>query len=98
MNMWGIHSNEMEMIYINTAYGSLYPVNVVPHEFQHLLYAERHNTDLEYWAYHDEGLAECAVHAVFGINENAVYYYLNDPDGMIRTGLSLVHWTWGLYD
>ncbi|MDP8254771.1 MAG: hypothetical protein P9M14_03395 [Candidatus Alcyoniella australis] len=98
MDWWGIHSNEMEMVYINVVNGSFYYEQVVPHEFQHLLYNEEHGQTNPYWAYHDEGLAECAVHAVYGINSGALSYYLSDPNGLIGNGLSLVNWTWGLYD
>jgi hypothetical protein len=38
------------------------------------------------------------VHAVFGANQYAVDYYLWDPNGNLANGLSLVHWTWALYD
>jgi len=98
MDWWGIHSNEMEMIYINVEGKTFFPTQIVPHEFQHLLYQERHGFQWEYWDYHDEGLAESAVHAVFGVNQGAVDHYLADPYGTIGNGLSLVHWTYGLYD
>jgi hypothetical protein len=98
MDWWGIHSNGMELVHINTVSGSMYPYNVVPHEFQHLLYQERHGWQNEYWEYHNEGLAETAVHAVFGANQGAVDFFLWDPDGLIGAGLSLVHWTYALYE
>lgn len=98
MDRWGLHSNEMEMVHINVVTETFYVTAVVPHEFQHLLYHERHGMGFEYWEYHDEGLAECAVHAVYGINSGALQYYLMDYYGLIGEGLSLVHWTWGLYD
>jgi len=94
---WRVHSNEMDMIYINAIAGSLYPDSVIPHEFSHLLYHQAHGYTFPYWAYHDEGLAECAVGLVHGINQYAVDSYLWDPDGVIGEGLSLVHWTWGSY-
>ena len=95
---WGQHSNEMEMVYINVEWASLMPYNVIPHEFQHLLYNDRHDTPNEYWEYHDEGLAETAVHAVFGPNRGALYSLMLDYDEGIRNGLSLVHWQWGNYE
>ncbi len=97
-NWWGYHSNEMEMVYINVEYDTLMPYNVIPHEFQHLLYNHRHETNYEYWEYHDEGLAESAVHAVFGPNRSALYAYMWDYNETIREGLSLIHWEWGNYD
>lgn len=93
---WGSHSNEKEMVYINVEGGTLDAVNIVPHEFQHLLYNYRHGTNYEYWDYHDEGLAECACHAVFGVKQGAVDYFFYSS--AVAQGLSLVHWTWGMYD
>jgi len=93
---WGSHSNEKEMIYINVEGGTLDEVNIVPHEFQHLLYNHRHGTYNEYWDYHDEGLAECACHAAFGVKQGAVDYFFYSS--AVAQGLSLVHWTWGMYD
>ncbi|NLH49415.1 MAG: hypothetical protein GX444_12565 [Myxococcales bacterium] len=98
LSMWGLHSNEMEIIYINADGGSLEPVHVIPHEFQHLLYHEKHGWQNVYWDYHDEGLAETAVHAVYGINQYSLDYYLSDPSGSIGRGRSLVHWTYADYD
>jgi hypothetical protein len=97
MAWWEIHSNEMDMVYINVDWGTLYPTSVVPHEFSHLLYNEGHDLWGDYWAYHDEGLAECAVHAVYGPNNYAIEFYLNDYSGLINDGLSLVNWIWGEY-
>ncbi len=98
MDWWDLHSNEAEMIYINTIDETFYPVIIVPHEFAHLLYHVQHGLNEEYWAYHDEGLAECAVHAVFGANEYAVNYYLADINGIIAGGLSMVDWVYAQYE
>lgn len=95
---WGMHSNAMEMVYINTISQTLGYVSIVPHEFQHLLYNERHGLSYEYWDYHDEGLAEAAVHAVYGINEESLGYFLYDSTGAIGDGTSLVHWEYANYD
>ncbi|MDP8222163.1 MAG: hypothetical protein P9L99_02280 [Candidatus Lernaella stagnicola] len=98
MSWWGLHSNEADMVHVNSLYGSLMVENVVPHEFQHLLYNAEHGNNYEYWEYHDEGLAEAAVHAVFGIHQGALDYYLADPEQEIGNGLSLVHWVYANYD
>lgn len=96
---WGYHSNEMEMVYINLAgIGYVDTTHVTPHEFAHLLYHERHGLQYEYFAYHDEGLAEAAVLAVHGENEYAPYHYVTDPSGAIGRGVSLVNWDVGDYD
>ncbi len=94
---WQIHSNETDMIYVNAVTGTLFPESVVPHEFTHLLYHQAHGFTSPYWAYHDEGLAECSVGLVQGINQYAIDVYQWDPDGIIAAGLSLVDWTWGSY-
>ena len=94
---WNEHSNEMEMVHINVVYGELGVQNIVPHEFQHLLYHERHSNNYTYYDYHDEGLAECAPHIVYGNNDYAYGFYKADPYGDIATGLSLVNWTWANY-
>jgi hypothetical protein len=97
MGMWGLHSNEKELINVNVSGGSFFPVEVVPHEFTHLLYHARHGFTDPYWDYHDEGLAECGTHLANDGNAYAPQYYLADPTGAIATGLSLVHWSWGDY-
>ncbi|MBW1808904.1 MAG: hypothetical protein JRJ87_11990 [Deltaproteobacteria bacterium] len=98
MRWWRLHSNEMEIVHTNVAYGSLGVQNVVTHEFGHLLYHERHGMSDVYWTYHDEGLAETAVHEVYGVNQGAIDVYLWDPSGLIGNGLSLVNWQYGLYE
>jgi hypothetical protein len=101
MRMWGMHSNELEVIYINADiidYGFDYWTQVVPHEFQHLLYAEEHPDIYEDWSYHNEGLAECAARAVNGGNDYAVGTYFGDPSGLVVDGLSLVDWTYAQYE
>ncbi|MFO8070860.1 MAG: hypothetical protein R6V85_03200 [Polyangia bacterium] len=98
MAWWNIHSNEMEIVYINVAMGYFDSETVVPHEFQHLLYHERHGFQDPYWEYHDEGLAESAVRAVNGYHPWAVDYYFADSQGLIGAGLSLVNWTYAQYE
>ena len=97
MALWGRHSNEMEMLYIAVEWGSWYPEQVIAHEFEHLLYNERHGWESS-WDYHNEGLAECAVNAVTGNNDYALSYYVADPSGEIASGISLVHWQYANYD
>jgi len=99
MAWWGMHSNEMEVVHINVSGGDFDASgHVTPHEFQHLLYHEHHGWTDPYWAYHDEGMAECAVHAVLGANDYAVDFYLWDYQGKFADGLSLVNWTYALYE
>ena len=98
MAWWGIHSNEMEMLYINLIDRSFYIREVIPHEFQHLLYHEGHGFGESYWDYHDEGLAECAKRVVYGENENATLMYQWDPNGAIALGRSMVNWAWAEYE
>jgi hypothetical protein len=99
MSWWGIHSNEMEMVHINVSGGDFDASgHVTPHEFQHLLYHEEHGFTDPYWEYHNEGLSECAVHAVLGSNDYAVDFYLWDYQGKFAEGLSLVNWTYALYE
>jgi hypothetical protein len=99
-SQWGYHSNEMEILYLNVAaLGGFWPDIVVAHEFQHLLYQEQHPflVEQEYFEYHNEGLAECATHAVYGSNTTAADYYVSDPEGQLATGKSLVLWDFGNY-
>ena len=98
MDWWGMHSNEMEIVHINVEMETLAPYHVVAHEFQHLLYNGVHGQSGQYYAYHDEGLAECAVHAVSGPNQRAIDTLLNDWDGEFAAGLSLVNWQYANYD
>jgi hypothetical protein len=98
MAWWGIHSNEMELVYINVEDGHLDSETVVPHEFQHLLYQERHGFTDPYWEYHNEGLSEAAVRIVNGYHPWAVDYYFWDYQGLIGAGLSLVNWTYAQYE
>lgn len=93
---FGFHSNAMDMVFINTLFG--WSVReVVTHEFAHLLYQEQHPTETDYNAYHNEGLAECAVHLVHGANDTAASYYFNDFGGDLRGGKSLIQWEYGNY-
>ncbi|MCA9633143.1 MAG: hypothetical protein KC766_36070 [Myxococcales bacterium] len=95
---WGIHSNEKEMLYLNTETGFLQGADtVVPHEFSHLLYQELHPNLSGDWAYHNEGLAECLVRAVNGQHDYALAVYVSDPLGDIADGISLVDWQYGNY-
>lgn len=100
-NMWGIHSNEMELLHLDAGTmqaGLDYFVQIAAHEFQHLLYNKRHGNQAEYWAYHDEGLAEMAVHLVNGNNDYAVDFFFEDNKELIGDGLSLVNWNYALYE
>jgi len=98
MTKWEYHSNEMEMVYVNIAAGEFDADVIVAHEFAHLLYAERHGALTPSFAYHNEGLAECAVHAVHDAHPWALPHFMNDPMGQIGKGLSLLDWGWGDYD
>ena len=94
---WGLHSNEMEMVYLNVAdIGGFDPMHVVPHEFSHLLYNETHEFWEEDWAWHNEGLAECAVHAVHGYNDWSPQVYVNSSE--LAAGMSLVQWEYANFD
>jgi hypothetical protein len=94
---WGYHSNESDMLYINVAYAPFEAIHVLPHEFSHLLYHQQHGFQFTDWSWHNEGLAECAVHVVNGTNDYAVQVVVTDPFGQIAQGLSLVHWQYGNY-
>jgi len=96
LEKWDRHSNEMEMLYLNVSGGEMDAQVVIAHEFAHVLYNESHDPDQD-WAYHNEGLAECAVHAVNGSYPRALKHYQSDPTYTIRDGLSLVQWSYGNY-
>lgn len=98
MAQYGLHSNEMELLHLNPTVGGWYYGTTMAHEYQHLLYHANHSLADGYFEYHDEGLAECAVHVVYGQNEMAVQMLQWDYDGRFANGLSLVHWTYGLYE
>ncbi|XXY45130.1 hypothetical protein WME91_34520 [Sorangium sp. So ce269] len=99
MRVVGLHSNEADMLYINVAQGaSLHAVDVVTHEFQHMLYHGQHGGEDDYWLYHDEGLAECAIRAVWGEHPYVLDHVRSDPTGRLAMGESLVHWEFGNYD
>ncbi|MCK9460171.1 MAG: hypothetical protein M0R80_11075 [Proteobacteria bacterium] len=99
MAWWGLHSNEMEIIHINVGYGDFDSgLTIVPHEFQHLLYQERHPENDWVDTYHNEGLAECAVRAVNGDYDQAIGYYFSDPEDVIGDGMSLVDWAYAQYE
>ncbi|MCK9460172.1 MAG: hypothetical protein M0R80_11080 [Proteobacteria bacterium] len=96
---YGYHTNEMEIIHVAVDYGEFDSGrSIVPHEFQHLLYQERHPDNDWLDTYHNEGLAECAVRAVNGDYDQAIGYYFADYSGMIGEGLSLVNWGYGVYE
>jgi hypothetical protein len=98
---WGLHSNEMELLHFDATTmqaGLEWFVDIAAHEFQHLLYNKRHGNQAEYWTYHDEGLAEMAVHLVKGENDYATNFFFDDANGLIGGGLSLVNWTYALYE
>ena len=98
MENFGMHSNEGEIIHLNTWMWGTPLAPVAAHEFQHLLYHERHGFTQPYWQYHDEGMAESAVHAVYGVNQTGVDYLMWDPEGAIGAGLSLINWTYAAYE
>lgn len=96
------HTNEMEMLYLSVPdlYGTYMAEQVVAHEFQHLLYNEAHDWMVEDWNWHNEGLAECAVSAVSGQqNEYAIDTYTGEglANGL-GNGESLVIWQYANYD
>jgi hypothetical protein len=97
--MYGYHSNEMEMLYVSVpdaGYNYL-PLQIVAHEFSHLLYNEEHPFGEEDWSWHNEGMAECAVHLVSGApNEYAMAVYF-DPASDLAAGQSLVIWEYANY-
>ncbi len=97
MSWWGLHSNEMDMIHLNVVTDPQSFPHIIAHEFQHLLYHGYHGFTEEYWEYHDEGLAESAINAVYGENTTAVQFFQWDPDGLIGDGLSLAHWRYAEY-
>lgn len=98
LQTWSVHSNEMDMVYVNIAQGYFDSEHVVAHEFQHLLYHERHGFGAGDFAYHNEGLSECAVNAVNGSNPVALDYLVSNPSGLIASGLSVTDWQYGNYD
>lgn len=94
---YGYHSNETDMVYINVEFGTFEAGHVLPHEYSHLLYQAKHGFEDSGWSWHNEGLAECAVHIVNGYNDTAPQAVYEDPTGAIATGLSLVDWQFGNY-
>ncbi len=97
---FGTHSNEMEMLYVDVPVlgDNFLPLQVVAHEFSHLLYNEQHDFNDSDWSWHNEGLAECAVHLVTGTqNQYAVdTYFAAGSD--LAGGQSLVVWEYSNYD
>lgn len=96
------NTNEMELLYLSVPdlYGTYMPEQVVAHEFQHLLYNEAHDWMVEDWNWHNEGLAECAVSAVSGQqNEYAIDVYTGSQlANGLGNGESLVLWQYANYD
>jgi hypothetical protein len=99
--MYGYHSNEMEMLYVSVpdaGYNYL-PLQIVAHEFSHLLYNEEHPFGEEDWSWHNEGMAECAVHLVSGAaNDYAMAVYFDPAGADLAAGQSLVIWEYGNYN
>jgi hypothetical protein len=88
---FGANSNSMEMIYLSIPdLDGWDTLHTLPHEFSHLLYNESHGFDDGGWSWHNEGIAECAVHAVQGSN-NYLFYYTQEMAGL-GDGQSLVIW------
>jgi hypothetical protein len=90
----GYHSNEMELIVANVAVGysdeDFDRTNA--HEFNHLLYWERHGDWV--WNYHAEGLGVATEFLVFGDAANYIDSYFADALGSAGQGDSLVDWDW----
>lgn len=89
----GLRSNEMEMLYVSVpqldGHFDRPDAQVIPHELAHLFYREMHTGPR--WMWHNEGIAECAVHAVRGpLTRNAQTYASSSH---IQNGISLVRWT-----
>ena len=96
---FGGHSNEMEMLYVSVPDNGnkFLPIQVVAHEFSHLLYNEVHDFSQTDWNWHNEGMAECAVHLVTGMqNEYATDTYFA-PNTPLAAGQSLVQWEYANY-
>ena len=92
---YDIHSNEMELLHINTIDNSFAWDHTLPHEFQHLLYHIAHEDAMfsgDDWLYHNEGLSENAVVLVYGSNQRGIDYFLADYNGYIARGDSLIRW------
>lgn len=97
---FGYQSNEMEMLYVSVPdLGNRYlPLEVVAHEFSHLLYNEEHPFGEQDWSWHNEGMAECAVHLVSGSPNNYALSTYFDPNSPLAAGQSLVVWQYGNYN
>lgn len=86
---YGVHSNEMELVYLTNDRGS---VEVLAHEFNHLIYYATYPDVTVSWKYFKEGIAECAVNAVFGEFQRPIDYFSQDPEGTVADGVSLVNY------
>ena len=98
----GFKTNSMEMLYISfpdlvdgPSGNGWSPEQVLPHEFSHLLYNESHGLFDSDWSWHNEGLAECAVHVVHGVNPSLWFY--THESSMLGDGQSLVIWEYSNY-
>ncbi len=93
---FGYHSNEMEMLYVSVPdLGDTFDSrHTLAHEFSHLLYNEVHGLFGPDWSWHNEGLAECAVHLVYGENAES-FYYTSAPE--LADGQSLIIWQYANY-
>jgi hypothetical protein len=87
MLLYGVHSNEMEIVYLNA---QKFTERTVAHELNHLIYRAQHVNPSGLWTYFKEGMAECAVHAVFGEHQYDADYFVADPEGTVVDGVSLL--------
>ncbi|NUO49387.1 MAG: hypothetical protein HOV80_11080 [Polyangiaceae bacterium] len=94
MALYGVHSNEMEIIYLNAPVAD---ETTIAHELTHLLYRPAHNPLYDF-TYHEEGIATCAQHIVYGQVQRAVDSFVDDNFGAIADGISLVNFTPGSYE
>ena len=85
---YGVHSNEMEIVFLSNERGS---PEVLAHELNHLIYYATYPDVPTSWRYFKEGIAECAVNAVFGEFQRPIDYFSQDPEGTVADGVSLVN-------
>jgi hypothetical protein len=85
---YGLHTNEMEIVYLSNDRGT---PEVLAHELNHLIYYAVHPYVTESWKYFKEGMASCAVTAVFGEFQRPIDYISQDPEGTVADGVSLVN-------
>ncbi len=94
MALYGVHSNEMEIVYLNAPKAD---ESTIAHELTHLIYNPAHSPLADH-DYHSEGIAVCAQHVVYGQVQRAVDAFVDDNFGAIADGISLVHFTPGSYE